>query len=120
MRAYNDCPAGISRAAPEASSSHKDAHIRYPRCSTRSYCVLDRQRHQQAWPLCQLSRAQDGGVWSVHQRAVGTFLDPHATEGVFRKDESDREDPADCRQQSNRKHNFRQSDILRVEADRVF
>ena len=57
---------GLPPAAPEEPSPHKDAHIWHTFSSTRSDRILDRERCQQAWPLRQLSSAQDGCLRRVH------------------------------------------------------
>ena len=56
---------------------------------------MDCKRRQQAWPLFQLSSTQNGGLWRLHQRALGAFLDSYATESLLGQNQLEGEDFAD-------------------------
>jgi hypothetical protein len=64
---------------------------------------MDRKGPQQVWPLLHQSRAEDGRLRRIHQRASGPCYDLPPPEGIQRQDELEVEDPPDHRVQPCRK-----------------
>lgn len=92
-------PTGLSQAAPDESSSDKDAHIRYPVCVTGNPGFVDREGSQQERILLYITSTKDGGVRSIHQCTARPHLDQHPTKVVPRPHKFEGEGPPDSHQQ---------------------
>jgi hypothetical protein len=86
---------GLLEAAAGIPPSHEDAHIR---CALRFAGIrglVARPRYQQAWPLLQLPRAEDGALRNVRQRAHGPRSDRNLAEDLFGPVELEGQDSPD-------------------------
>lgn len=85
----------VPEEAPRRPTAHEDAHIWISRSIARVFGFMDRKGSQQAWPLLHQSRAEDGCLWRVHQRAARPCHDLDLAEDVRGQDESEVQDLAD-------------------------
>lgn len=78
---------GLPQAASGEPAAHENAYIRLAGRFAGSSRLVDRPRPQQARPLLQRSRAEDGYLRRFCQRAIGARHDQHSTEAVQRQDQ---------------------------------
>lgn len=64
---------------------------------------MDRQGQERPGSLLHIESTEDGGIWSVHQRAARARAHQHPPEAVRRQDELEGQDPPDSCQQLSRK-----------------
>lgn len=95
--------AGILEAASDESPANKDAHVGHTFGFAGDLGLVDRKGPQQEWSLLHSPRSQDGGIWRLHQRAIGPCFDQYSPEALQGTYEFEIQDSPDSGQQLARK-----------------